>query len=148
MLAGSPIKWTCRHVAGHQDDDGIEVLDRWAKLNIEMDNLAKVYWNDMCNQHQVENFPITHEYWSVHIHGQKISSRLDECIHEHIVGRAQCDCWEQKGRLTNDSIARVNWQACEQAMKSLSIGRRHWIAKHVSGHVGVGHHQDGSVADA
>ena len=32
----------------------------------------------------------------------------------------------------------VNWQACEQAMKSLSIGRRHWIAKHVSGHAGVG----------
>jgi hypothetical protein len=40
--------------------------------------------------------------------------------------------------LTHDSIQQVNWQACEQAMKSLSIGRRQWIAKHVSGHVGVG----------
>jgi hypothetical protein len=137
MLSMSPIKWTSCHIAGHQDD-GIEVLDRWANLNIEMDSLAKVYWSDMCDQPQMENSPITHEYWPACIHGQKISSRLDEHIREHILGGAQCDCWERKGRLTNDSIQWVNWQACEQAMKSLSIGRRHWIAKHVSGHAGVG----------
>jgi hypothetical protein len=43
-----------------------------------------------------------------------------------------------KGRLMRESISRVNWHACEKAMKSLAIGRWHWIAKHVSGHVGVG----------
>ena len=32
----------------------------------------------------------------------------------------------------------MNWQACKNAMKSLTIGRRHWIVKHVSGHAGVG----------
>ena len=61
MLASSPIKWTCHHVAGHQDDDGIKVLDRWAKLNIEMDSLVKVYWNDMVDQHQAVNSPIEPE---------------------------------------------------------------------------------------
>jgi hypothetical protein len=137
MILTSPIKWTCRYVAGHQDD-GIEVLDRWANLNIEMDSLAKVYWSDRCNQLPMDNPPITHEYWPTRIRGQKISSRLDECIREHILGGAQRDCWERKGRLTNDSIQQVNWLACEHAMKSLSIGRRHWIAKHVSGHAGVG----------
>jgi hypothetical protein len=43
MLANSLITWKWRHIEGHQDDDGIEDLDRWATLNIEMDNLAKVY---------------------------------------------------------------------------------------------------------
>jgi hypothetical protein len=52
------LKWTWRHVAGHQDDDGIKELDRWAMLNIEMDNLAKVYWKDMSDE-QVGNCPIT-----------------------------------------------------------------------------------------
>jgi hypothetical protein len=93
MLSMSPIKWTSRHVAGHQDD-GIEVLDRWANLNIEMDSLAKVYWSDMCDQPQMENSPITHEYWLACIRGQKISSWLDERIREHILGGAQCDHWE------------------------------------------------------
>jgi hypothetical protein len=60
------VKWTWRHVAGHQDDDGIEELDRWAMLNIEMDNLAKVYWNNMRDE-QVGNCPITDEYWPVYI---------------------------------------------------------------------------------
>jgi hypothetical protein len=137
MLANSPITWKWRHVAGHQDDDGIEDLDRWATLNIEMDNLAKVYWNDMCEEPAV-SFPVQDEYWPVRIQGLKISSRLDERLREHILGQAQCDRWERNGRLTRDSIARVNWKACEQAMRSLSIGRRHWIAKHVSGHAGVG----------
>jgi hypothetical protein len=55
VLAQGPVKSTWRHVLGHQDDDGIEVLDRWATLNIEMDNLAKVYWNNLSNA-QAENF--------------------------------------------------------------------------------------------
>jgi hypothetical protein len=136
-LAKSPITWKWRHVKGHQDDDGIEDLDRWATLNIEMDNLAKVYWNNMCEEPAV-SLPAHDEYWPVRIQGEKISSRLDERLREHILGQVQCERWERKGRLTWESIARVNWQACEQAMRSLSIGRRHWIAKHVSGHVGVG----------
>ena len=136
-LARSPVTWTWHHVIGHQDDNGIEALDRWATLNIEMDNLAKVYWNDV-SEDQAENLSITDEYWPVRIQGEKISSRLDERIREHILGAAQCEWWERKGRLTRESISRVNWQACEKAMKSLAIRRRHWIVKHVSGHVGVG----------
>jgi hypothetical protein len=102
-----------------------------------MDNLVKVYWNNLSNA-QAENFSISDEYWPVRIQGKKISTRLDERIREHILGATQCERWERKGRLTRESITRVNWQACEKAMKSLAIGRRHWIAKHVSGHVGVG----------
>jgi hypothetical protein len=137
LLARSPVTWTWRHVAGHQDDDGIEELDRWAMLNIEMDNLAKVYWNDLSDE-QTGNCPITNKYWPVYIQGEKITAQLDERIREHILGSAQCERWERKGRFSRESISRVNWKACKKAMKSLAIGRRHWIVKHVSGHVGVG----------
>ena len=67
LIAKSPIMWTCPHVAGHHqdDDNGIEVLDRWAKLNIEMDSLAKVYWNDMDDLQHAHNLPIAYEYWPV-----------------------------------------------------------------------------------
>jgi hypothetical protein len=137
QLEKSPIKWKCRHVAGHQDDDGIEELNQWATLNTEMDSLAKVFWNDMCKS-QAGNISIAGEYWPVYIEGEKIAAKLDERIRNHILGQAQCDRWEQKGRLMRESIARVNWQVCERAMRSLTIGRRLWIAKHVSGHAGVG----------
>jgi hypothetical protein len=102
-----------------------------------MDNLAKVYWNDRWEE-PAASLPVHDEYWPVCIQGTKISSRLDEHLREHILGQAQCERWEWKCRLTRESIAWVNWQACEQVMRSLSIGHRHWIPKHVSGHVGVG----------
>jgi len=40
--------------------------------------------------------------------------------------------------MTENFSRNVNWVACEKAMKDLRIGRRHWVAKHVSGHCGVG----------
>ena len=99
------------------------MLDRWAKLNIEMDSLAKVYWNDMVDLQHEYNPPIAYEYWPLSIRGQKVSSRLDVKIREHILGNAQCTRWEKKGRLSNECIQKVNWQACEKAMRSLSLGR-------------------------
>jgi hypothetical protein len=40
----SPLKWTTRHIEGHQDNDATATLDFWAQKNIQMDNFAKVFW--------------------------------------------------------------------------------------------------------
>ncbi len=40
--ANSPLQWKIKHVEGHQDDYAeVDQIDRWGKLNIEMDRLAK-----------------------------------------------------------------------------------------------------------
>jgi hypothetical protein len=42
LWAHSPLTWTFKHIRGHQDDHlPQDKLDRWAKLNIEMDMKAK-----------------------------------------------------------------------------------------------------------
>jgi hypothetical protein len=46
--------------------------------------------------------------------------------------------WDEKDRMGQDRSMRVNWEACEAAMKRLKIARRHWIAKHTKGMCGVG----------
>jgi hypothetical protein len=103
-----------------------------------MDALAKVYWEDESEKGYVENEAVQGEVWSVSIRGRKIRSCLDAEIREHILGEAQLNRWEEKGKLAVANRHKVNWLACEKAMKNLKIGRRHWIAKHVSGHAGVG----------
>jgi hypothetical protein len=137
-LKWSPLTWTFRHVRGHQDDDGTCVLDRWAQLNVEMDLLAKAYRIDQSERHSAPTYLLADEYWVFRINGKKISSYLDECIRDHVLGGAQKDRWARKGKLTPSSVPFVNWTACGQAMESLKIGRRHWVAKQVSGHTGVG----------
>ena len=43
----SPIKWTSKHILGHQDNNPWNVLDRDAFHNCEMDQLAKERWNKL-----------------------------------------------------------------------------------------------------
>ena len=142
-----PVKWSYRHVKGHQDDDGTRKLDRWARLNVEMDNLAKAFWEDQVEMAVVRNIVFPEEYWTFRIQGVKVSSRLDEKIRESIHGTAMMERWVRKRRFTGESYRHVNWEACEKAMKSLNLVRRHWIAKHVSGHAGCWE-QDGGMEDA
>jgi hypothetical protein len=40
--AASPIRWTTHHIPAHQDKDKMKELNRWAKLNCEMDRKATV----------------------------------------------------------------------------------------------------------
>jgi hypothetical protein len=43
VLQQCPVKWIPHHVRGHQDDDPDAFVDRWATLNIEMDEGTKVH---------------------------------------------------------------------------------------------------------
>mgnify|MGYP003519673277 CR=1 FL=1 len=137
-LKASPIKWTFRHVKGHQDDILDATLDRWALLNIEMDSLAKMHWLEKSGQQQPLNSMITGEYWPVFIDGRKIHSNLWDSLYEEIYRIKMATHWEKHDRLDRERSMLVNWEACAVAMKRLKISRRHWIAKHSEGMCGVG----------
>jgi hypothetical protein len=125
------------HVKGHQDDDGTVKLSRYALLNFKMDALAKAYWADTILEYEGGNIELENEYWTFSINDSKVSSYLDKEIFEHVHGAAQVHRWERKRRLPETATRKVNWDACEQAMKSLPLNRRHWVGKHVAGHCGV-----------
>ena len=102
-----------------------------------MDLLAKLYWQEQFGA-PVVNLLLEHEFWTFHIHGKKVSSYLDRQIRNHVNGGAQHEWWERKGWLPPVTFNTIHWEACEQAMLEISEGHWHWIAKHVSGHAGVG----------
>ncbi len=66
----SQIHWTFRHIKGHQDDSiPLSSLDRWAKLNIEMDARAKDHIN--IARQKPRQSVIGQEPWSLWIQGKK-----------------------------------------------------------------------------
>jgi hypothetical protein len=83
-----------------------------------MDSLAKVYWKAI-SEEQVVGCAIASGYWPVDIRG---GGGLDKRMREHILSQAQWERWEQKGWLMREQIERVNWKACDQSMRSLTIG--------------------------
>jgi hypothetical protein len=132
-IKASPIHWKFRHVKGHQDDIRDAILDRWALLNIEMDSLAKMHRLEKSGQRQPLNSTITGEYWPVFIKGRKLHSNLRNTLYEEIYREKMAVHWDEKDRMGHDRSMRVNWEACEAAIKRLKIARRHWIAKHTEG---------------
>jgi hypothetical protein len=83
MIASSPITWTTRHVAGHQDDDPTHPLDWWALQNIQMDNLAKVFWMQHSHSEPVL-YPLRDEGFQVWLGTRKLSSHSPSVFFDHI----------------------------------------------------------------
>ena len=73
-LAVSKITWKHRHVTGHQDKHvAVNLLDMWGQLNVEMDSLAKVYWNETSTT-TIPFYPHSSFGWSLWIGPRKLSS--------------------------------------------------------------------------
>ena len=48
LVAKSPVNWRTHYVKGHQDKTTTySNLDRWGQLNVDMDNLAKLHWQEI-----------------------------------------------------------------------------------------------------
>ena len=93
-----------------------------------MDLLAKLYWQEQFGA-PVANILLGHEFWTFHIHGEKVPSYLDKQIRNHVSnGGAQCERWKQKGQLPPETFTTMHWDACKQAkpcgrsLKDVSIG--------------------------
>jgi hypothetical protein len=64
LWASSPLQWKFRHFRGHQDDHAdVRDLDRWAKLNIEMDANAKQHMSHA--RRSPRHFMVASEPWSI-----------------------------------------------------------------------------------
>jgi hypothetical protein len=82
MIAASPITWKMRHSEGHQDNDITATPDFWALQNIQMDNLAKVFWM----QHSLPApiiYPVSNEGFQVWLGNHKLSSHSSLVFFDH-----------------------------------------------------------------
>jgi hypothetical protein len=96
MVGVSPIKWQFCHIRGHQDDEPGQTLDRWAELNIKMDNLAKVFW-ELQQQHPPPlRYRVRFEPCSVWIRDWKICINVREIIYNWIHGNIAHEWWAHK----------------------------------------------------
>jgi hypothetical protein len=122
-LRQSPVTWSFRHVKGHQDEDLKVKLDQWARLNIQMDHLAKAYWAEQYPLTRPDSVPITGAFWSTSIRGRQVTSALRTTMYEEISREKMGVHWEKHDRMNQEHSMLVNWEACAIAMKRLKISR-------------------------
>ncbi len=107
LWAYSSIVWKFCHIKGHQHDNvALDTLDRWAKLNIEMNSRAKQHQNKACRSPR--HYLLSSEPWSLWINNQKIVYDLPNTIYDFVhteEAKAYCN---NKDHLSNEVLDSVN----------------------------------------
>jgi hypothetical protein len=77
LLEQLPIEVSSKHIRGHQDDKRpLHHLTTWERINVEMDRIAKSYWQAL------QYYPKTHfdlppnQQWSVMLNNHRLPSFL------------------------------------------------------------------------
>jgi hypothetical protein len=132
LISVSPLQWTFHHVRGHQDDyAAYSQLDRWARLNIDMDALAKLYWTTLTDQIDPPipfSLPPFPGQWSIWHHGYRLpcwtTKRAQVLYHT-----APAELFWTR-RLHVEYVFRdLDWPSAAMALRRSAIHHRLWIPK-------------------
>ena len=139
-----PITVTIEHVKGHQDSKKGTPLTRLENLNVEVDALAKRYW-----QHHLENSlnhalpqpeqcTIRGEGWQLWDNDTKVTQATTAALYRRAQYPATFSWWKRHNHISPTAEIETDWLATEQAMTKLSPSERLWVTKTASHNCGVG----------
>ena len=139
-LRCSEIRYIPEHVKGHQDEKiKLEDLGRLALLNVEMDYWAKDYWAEKYDSRKYFNYEIPKGMWKIAMLGTRVCNHLVSYLRDSIEGGKAAEYWIfKRKRFDEAGYFQVDWETNRVAMKSVPIGRRHWVTKFESGMCGTG----------
>jgi hypothetical protein len=137
-LADSGLTWKFQHIDGHQDKHiSYHLLDVCGQLNVEMDSLAKVYWNDS-NPLVLPFYPPSSYGWSIWVGARKLASWDRQSLYNHAQSTPILEHWSKLRNIPHHLIRSIDWEMCEHAIKLLDLTRSLWIPKWLAGFAPVG----------
>ena len=137
-LDASILTWKFRHVRGHQDKHlTFNMLDMWGQMNVEMDSLAKTYWNETSSS-TTPFYPTSSHSWSLWVGPQKLSSWDRTSLYNHCRSREILSHWSTRRAIPANLIHNIDWDACQDAVKKLGLNRSLWVPKWLAGFAPVG----------
>jgi hypothetical protein len=124
-------------VKGHQDDfTSAETLDRWAKLNVEMDAKAKAHI--VVAKRSPRHYMVTATLWSLWTNDKKIPTDLPSKIYDAVHSDEAKEYWMQENDISREVIEKIQWEHIAAAMTETKRNKRVFILKHLCGMCGVG----------
>ena len=130
------IQWLPKWVKGHQDDHRRQAeLDPWARINIEMDTLAKMHWEKLNNRRPAPfSLHTTTGVWSIWSKRQRITSWDKDTVDQLYFNNAARTYWDQKVH----NLEAFDFEAMQLAYKSLSLYYQLRAPKWISRRLPVG----------
>ena len=131
-----PIPIAGYHVRGHQDT-GNRTLDKWERLNVEMDGLARMLQSLIASSATI---PVTLGQRSsvLRINGQPVVKNFRSAVTRHLLRPSTVQYWSQKFNWEDNQADLIDWDARGKAMVNGSLDRRRFIIQHSTGFSGIG----------
>jgi hypothetical protein len=140
-----PITLLPMNVKGHTDNTYGKktVLE---KMNIECDKRATLRRQKAKKEQNFHTVPSQIGYWQLGHHNEPVLGRLQEKIRLSIQEYEAYEYWTEcnynpirkDDNGGSDIFKTIHWEAIKKAMASSSLYKRHFVAKHATGHCGVG----------
>jgi hypothetical protein len=109
----------------------------WGQLNVQMDNLAKTYWNETSSTIQ-PFYPQADAGWNLWIQERKLSSWNRQFLYDHAMSPEILKHWSTRRRIPPQLIQSIDWEAGQQAIKQLGLNKALWVPKWMAGFAAVG----------
>ena len=136
IRARTPIFWSTRWVKGHQDDNNsLQELDEWAKLNIEMDALAKEHWGRLnLNRPAPFSLPSNDGVWSIWSYDIRIT-RWDNATADQLFFNSKTRYyWREKF----EHLPVLDYEAIRTAYESINLFYQLRVPKWIGRRLPVG----------
>jgi hypothetical protein len=106
-------------------------------LKVEMDSLAKAYWNKTSTL--ISTFyPQSTFGWSIWIGARKLSTWNRQALYNHAQSTDILDHWSKQRAIPKQFIHSIDWEAGKDAIKALGLNWLLWIPKWIAGFSPVG----------
>ena len=135
IRARLPIKIIPEQVTGHQDKKKKrKQMTRTEKLNCYVDAESKKYrqWLESDDTY-LHSYSFGDNNWSAWIGDDKLYYDVRKTLVDHIQGTMIKQHIQQKHNLSAAIVEEIDWDSIERASKSLTITRKLWLLKYVSG---------------
>jgi hypothetical protein len=137
-IAASKLTWKFRHVRGHQDKHtSYQFLDMWGQMNVKMDSLAKVYWNET-SASTLPFYPSSTFGWTLWTGSCKLSSWDRQNLYNHAQSTKILQHWSERRNIPHNLITNIDWEAGQVVIKCLGLNKQLWIPKWIAGFAPVG----------
>ena len=137
LLTESTTTWTYRHVKGHKDELTGD-LDEWERLNVEMDFLAKRYWQATRGHEDQEWRGVNKGFITVRIDGDCVTSSLQKAIQKTVGFKRWWTWWEKRQQADGFQPGNIDFKSIRLAFATLPINQKIFSMKNAHGTAGVG----------
>ncbi len=109
----------------------------WGKMNVEMDSLAKVYWNETSSS-VLPFYPPSTFGWTLWTGTRKLASWDRQKLYNHARSGTILEHWSERRQIPPNLIQNIDWEAGQVAIKRLGLNKQLWIPRWLAGFARVG----------